>query len=346
MTGPAVSVLTPTYNRGHVLHRVYDSLCRQKTRDFEWVVVDDGSTDNTPTLLARWQAEANFPITWFRYSNNRGQIPATNEGRKLVTGEYTLKLDSDDALLDGAMEAIEIWRKKTEADTKEKICGLAFRCVDQHGVILGKLKDGKSNFPQEVLQLSTRYARYCLGIDFDIAVLYKTELYLTMGYGELDNSENLPPSIGLNRLTDRYELIYVDYPIRTYFTQDGVARLSDKPLDRVKWPRGRYLQALSILNEDSHFFWRRSKVFFNAGRKITRLGMHIGRSPLSQLQDLTNWRARLLWATGIPGGLIGFLGDRLRGRTAPAADADITAWGPSAPPEMPTLHLPPVRFRR
>ena len=68
MTGPAVSVLTPTYNRASVLHRVYDSLNRQKIRNFEWVVVDDGSTDDTPALLARWQAEADFPITWLRYN--------------------------------------------------------------------------------------------------------------------------------------------------------------------------------------------------------------------------------------------------------------------------------------
>lgn len=70
MIKPAVSVLTPTYNRAHVLHRAFDSLNRQKTRDFEWVVVDDGSTDDTPALLAGWQEEADFPITWYRYSKN------------------------------------------------------------------------------------------------------------------------------------------------------------------------------------------------------------------------------------------------------------------------------------
>ena len=63
MMKTAVSVLTPTYNRAYVLHRVYESLNRQKVRDFNWVVVDDGSTDDTPALLARWQAEADFPIT-------------------------------------------------------------------------------------------------------------------------------------------------------------------------------------------------------------------------------------------------------------------------------------------
>ena len=73
MAARAVSILTPTYNRAHVLHRGYDSLRRQKTRDFEWVVVDDGSTDDTPALLARWQAEADFPIARYRYSEQPGK---------------------------------------------------------------------------------------------------------------------------------------------------------------------------------------------------------------------------------------------------------------------------------
>ena len=86
-------------------------------RDFEWVLVDDGSTDDTPALLAGWQKEADFPITWYRYSDNRGVIPAVNVGRNLVTGEYTLKLDSDDALFDDALETISTWRARTRVDT-------------------------------------------------------------------------------------------------------------------------------------------------------------------------------------------------------------------------------------
>ena len=346
MTKTAISVLTPTYNRAHVLHRAYDSLTRQKTRNFEWVVVDDGSTDDTPALLAGWQEEADFPITWYRYSNNRGQIPAVNEGRKLVTGEYTLKLDSDDSLVDDAMELIATWREKTEIDTISKVCGLAFRCVDEFGNVVGKLNNGEHNFPQETMLMSTRAARYGPGIDFDYIIVYKTIIYSALNYGELNNSENLPPSIGVNRISERYEVIYVDHPIRIYYRYDGTARLSDKPSRQVKWPRGRYLRALDILNNDIDYLWRRPNVFLNAARKVTRLGLHIGRSPHLQFRDLGNGRARLLWAISIPGGCVGYLRDRLRRRTAAKAASDISAWGPAAPPENPVLHPSPERFRR
>ena len=101
------------------------------------------------------------------------------------------------------------------------------------------------------------------------------------------------------------------------------------------------MKALSILNEDMDYCWESPKVFFNAARKVTRLGLHLGRSPWRQFRDLTNGRARLLWLAGMPGGCFGYLRDRLRGRTAPVADPDIAAWGPAAPPKNPVLHPPP-----
>lgn len=130
MKTPAISILTPTYNRAHVLHRVYESLDRQKTRDFEWVVVDDGSTDDTLALLERWQAEADFPIAWYRYENNRGQNTAVNSGAKLVSGDYTVVLDSDDELLDDALETIAYWRERTGVDADPSVSGLYFRCAE------------------------------------------------------------------------------------------------------------------------------------------------------------------------------------------------------------------------
>ena len=345
MARPAISsVLTPTYNRAHVLHRVYDSLNRQKTRDFEWIVVDDGSTDDTPKLLAGWREEADFPITFYRYSNNRGQVPAVNEGRKLVAGAYTLKLDSDDALTDDALETIVTWRAKTGIDTMPDVCGLAFRCVDELGKIVGKVNNGKNTLPQNIMIMSTRFARYEHGIDFDLAIAYKTSVYPDLAYGELNNCENLPPSIGLNRVPDHMKMIYVDRSIRIYYRHDNVPRLSDTPSRQVKWPRGNYIRALSVVNDDIGYFWKSPKRFLNSARKITRLGLHIRRSLRLQYRDLANWRSRLLWTTGIVGGCMGYLGDRLRGRTAPRADPDLTTWGPAPLPEDPVLSPPPERF--
>lgn len=346
MAQSTVSVLTPTYNRAHVLRRVYDSLNRQKKRNFEWVVVDDGSTDDTPKLLARWQAEANFPIAWFRYANNRGKHAAINVGRKFVSGDYTLMLDSDDALVDDAMEVIAEWQLKTGIDSLPKVCGLVFRCVDELGNTIGKLRNGESNFPEETILTSTRAGRYKLGINFDFIIVQKSDTFSNSSFGELDNSENFPPSIGVNLISENYDVIFIDHPIRIYYRNDGIARLSDKQPRQVKWPRGNYLRALAILNNDIDFFWNRPKVFLNAARKVMRLGLHIGRPLHTQFLDITNGRARFLWLVSIIGGFTSYLRDVLRGRTAPKAKSNISDWGPAAPPENPMHHPPPERFHQ
>ena len=335
-----ISILTPTHNRAHVLHRPYESLNRQKTRDFEWVVVDDGSTDRTPSLLARWQAEADFPITWYRYGNNRGRNAAVNSGKDLVAGGYTLILDSDDALLDDALETLAYWSERTGFDALPDVSGLRFRCVDEFGALVGRPgKEGEMH--RETLRTSARDARYRLGIVAEMLEVMKTPISRERTFVELTNSEHCPEGVTHHRLSQRYDAIYVDHPIRRYFRNDGEARLSDAPSSIIKWPRGNYLRELAILNDDFDYFRKNPKRFLKSASKITRLGLHIGRSPRLQFRDLSHAGARLLWAVGIPRGVAGYARDRLRGRRASIADPDISAWGPAAPPENPILNPPP-----
>ena len=339
MTRPALSILTPTFNRAHLLHRAYDSLNRQKTRDFEWVVVDDGSTDDAPSLLARWQAEADFPIARYRYSRNRGRNAAVNSGTEFVTGDYTLILDSDDALLDDALGTIAYWREHTGVDANPDVYQLVFRCVDETGRLIGRMARA-GEMPGEALRKSFREAYY--GPDFagEMIGVMKTPVCRKQRFVELTNSEHCPESVTHNRTSRRYQSIIVDRPIRRYFRNDGEPRLSDKPTDAVKWPRGHYLRALATLNDDLDCCRTRPTKFLNAARKITRLGLHIGRSPRRQLRDLRHARARLLWAMAVPAGLAGYARDRLRGRSVPSADPDISAWGPAAAPENPVFNPP------
>ncbi len=350
MTGPAVSVLTATYNRAHVLHRPYESLKRQTVRGFEWVVVDDGSSDETPELLHRWQIEADFPITWYRYDRNRGVSAAVNSGLKLVRGEYVCNLDSDDSLLDDAMETIAHFRERTGIDANPSVYQMAFRCVDQSGMLVGRLgEDARKSLQNETVRSSFRNAYYRLGMSFDFITVSKIPITRTREFIELTNSEHCPESVTLKRFSDRYETIYVNRPVLRYFTNDGEDHLSARARSSVmiaKQPRGNYLRALGVLNGDIAHFFDKPKPFFAAARRVTRLGLHLGRSPWRQFRDLTNGGARLLWMAGMPRGFVGYVRDRLRGRRAPEADPDISAWGPAAPPENPVLHPPPARFRQ
>lgn len=101
-----LTIFTPTYNRENTLPRLYESLKAQTCKDFEWLVIDDGSSDGTSLLLEGWQAEDNgFPIIYTRVENG-GKLRALNRGIQMAHGEYFLILDSDDMLCPDAVRTI------------------------------------------------------------------------------------------------------------------------------------------------------------------------------------------------------------------------------------------------
>ena len=101
----SLTVFTPSYNRAHTLHRAYDSLCRQPGVDFEWLIVDDGSTDGTAELVNGWAAQAKFPIRYV-WQSNRGKHVAINHAVRLCKTPYFIILDSDDACVPGALARV------------------------------------------------------------------------------------------------------------------------------------------------------------------------------------------------------------------------------------------------
>lgn len=98
-----ITVFTPAYNRGYVLERLFDSLQKQTCKEFEWLVIDDGSTDETKDLLSSFAQRANFPMR-YRRQKNSGKHVAINRGAQLAKGEWFFIVDSDDWLPSDSIE--------------------------------------------------------------------------------------------------------------------------------------------------------------------------------------------------------------------------------------------------
>lgn len=103
-----ITVYTPTYNRANLLQNLYKSLLQQTYRNFEWLIIDDGSTDNTKQVVNGFISQGIIDIRYF-YKQNGGQHTALNMGIEKAEGTLLMDVDSDDYLTDNALERIVYW---------------------------------------------------------------------------------------------------------------------------------------------------------------------------------------------------------------------------------------------
>lgn len=131
---PTLTVFTLTYNRAYCLNRCYESLLRQKCRDFEWLVVDDGSTDNTKEIVEQWQKEGHIPIRYI-YKKNGGMHSGYNTAFDNIFTELAVSIDSDDYMTDNAVELIiTFWSKNKD----ERYAGIVGLDITVDGKVVGK----------------------------------------------------------------------------------------------------------------------------------------------------------------------------------------------------------------
>lgn len=120
-----LTIFTPTYNRAHTLVRTYQSLCLQTCKDFEWLIIDDGSTDNTRKVVEQWIDDADFKIKYI-YKENGGLYTGYNTAYENIETELNVCIDSDDYMSNNAVELILNHWNKFRSDKYAGIIGLDF----------------------------------------------------------------------------------------------------------------------------------------------------------------------------------------------------------------------------
>lgn len=161
-----LTVFTPAYNRAHTLPRTYESLLKQRCKDFLWLIVDDGSVDNTSEIVKQWQLKDNgFDIRYI-YKENGGMHTAHNIAYENIDTELNVCIDSDDMLADDAVEIIlSLW----ESVKDKGYAGIMGLDADFEGNIIG------SSFPDDVTE-STVIGFYANGGSGDKKLVYRTDI--------------------------------------------------------------------------------------------------------------------------------------------------------------------------
>lgn len=161
-----LTVFTPAYNRAHTLPRTYESLCRQDCKDFVWLVVDDGSSDNTADLVRSWQKQENGFEIRYLYQENGGMHTAHNAAYEVIDTELNVCIDSDDCLADGAVKKIlDKWCSVKDLG----YAGIIGLDADLDGKLIGK------GFPDGLTE-TTLTGYYAAGGSGDKKLVYRTDV--------------------------------------------------------------------------------------------------------------------------------------------------------------------------
>ena len=186
-----VTVFTPTYNREDSLPRLYESLQRQTCFDFEWLIVDDGSTDQTAALVQKYLEEDNaFPIRYYRKENG-GKHTAINYGVKEAQGLLFFFMDSDDLLTEQAVERLIAWERTIE--DRSQFAGVSGNKGDLSGNLLGETFSGRQID-------ATNLERQALRILGDKAEAYYTEVLRQYPFPVFEGERFMPESIVFDRI--------------------------------------------------------------------------------------------------------------------------------------------------
>lgn len=214
---PTVTVFTSTYNRAHTLHRCYESLKRQTSQDYEWLIIDDGSTDNTKQLVEGWIAEGSLNMQYF-FKKNGGVHTGYNLAYRKATGDLVVCIDSDDYLADDAIETIiSFWRK----NGSEKYAGIIGLDSVENGSIIG------TNFKTKSTRISEYYAKGGRG---DKKLVFRREVVNQFAeYPEIEGEKMVPASYKTLLIDQIYETLTLNKVLCIVeYQQDGLTAVSQK----------------------------------------------------------------------------------------------------------------------
>lgn len=305
---PKFTVFTPSYNREHTLARVHDSLCRQSYKDFEWIIVDDGSTDHTKELVDSWIEGSLFPIK-YHFQQNQGKHAAINTGLDLASGEFFLIADSDDCFTDTAlMIFLETWESIPDSQI-DLFTGVTGLCQDRNGKIIG------DKFPSDPLDSEPAELYYHYGVKGEKWGFHRTEVLKQYRFPEPDDCKFIPEGVIWSLIGKHYKTRYINQVVRTYLNDSGNQLTKRDPI-ATSPVRSFYAD---ILNNDIRFFFDAPFVFIKLALQYIRFSAHQSDSLHKQIIRLNSRSTKVLWLIALLPGYVLAAIDRINKAISPTA---------------------------
>ncbi len=284
-----LSIVTPTYNRARLLSGCYASLCRQPDFDFEWIIVDDGSTDETEETVRGFEQEK-FPIIYVKKPNG-GKHTALNAAHGHMRGKYTLILDSDDRLTDDAAALIKSeWSRWDEERSVGIVTFLKGGAVNEPNCVVAEWST-----PADIM----RCRRKCLRSS-DCCEVIRTELFKKYPFPVFEGERFLAEGALWNRVSLESRCVYINRVIYICeYLEDGLTK-SGRAM-RIRNPLGGMYNAKLCMNRNNYFASRVKNALlyvcygFFAGKTPREMAEECGSRALMRACLPFGWAIYIYW---------------------------------------------------
>lgn len=213
-----LTVFTPTYNRGNALTKCYESLCGQTDKRFTWLIVDDGSTDNTPDIVKKWKEDKKINIEYYKQKNG-GKPQAINTGISFCKTKLFFCVDSDDFLSLDAVESIYSNWEKAEK----------YGCI---GMVCPRLPTESKGYKKQKIEFNNNvsmctfselYKKY--KFSGETGLIYVTDIIRKYPFPKFDNEKFIPEYCLYIQADNDGPLFLLNNPIYLYaYLEDGYTR--------------------------------------------------------------------------------------------------------------------------
>ncbi|WP_211335162.1 glycosyltransferase family 2 protein [Thiocapsa rosea] len=295
------TVFTPTYNRAHTIHRVYDSLKQQTYRDFEWLVIDDGSTDKTSSLLREWEGRGDFPIRYV-WQENAGKHQAFRRAVELARGELFLPIDSDDAFTSDALQTMLAHWNGIPVSVRNGFTGIVTRSQDSNGKAYGR------SFPKSPLDTNALDLRHRIKVRANLWGFHRTSVLREFPFPDDRDVRYVPENIVWDEIARKYQVRCINEYPRIYYQDSGNQLTKASPRETAKISK--YI--LQMVDQNFDYFRYDPPTFAWRAALYVRYSLHRGDRDFLNYALFSNLGAYFLCALAVGPGLLLYGLDRLR----------------------------------
>jgi len=284
------TIFTPVYNRRHKIHRVWESLQMQTYRNFEWIVVDDGSTDNIGPLLEEYKQQANFPVTILTQPNS-GKHIAWNRAVKIAKGQLFVPADSDDDFIPETLDFFAEKWANIPIENRESYSGINVLCKDSTTEqIVGE------EFPESPMVSNNLELTYRYRITGEKWGCIRTDLLAKRMFPEVKTGRGCFPLSWLwFWLAGRYNVLCINKVLRIYYQDDKNCIMQKTPNRLSSTANERYMAKSWHLSEniDYLFMYETKKDLAKSFVVLWKTGFLAKKNILGILGDLKSRKSKL-----------------------------------------------------